>query len=57
MFRVLNFRSNRLRTKRMKFGPHKNFSLYGNHFNPTNSNAGICYYVLEYDHLGENERG
>ena len=41
----------------MKFGPHKNFSLYGNHFNPTNSNAGICYYVLEYDHLGENERG
>jgi len=41
----------------MKFGPHENFSLYGNHFNPANSNAGIYYYVLEYDHLGENKRG
>jgi len=29
MFRALNFRSDRLRTKRTKFGPHENFPLYG----------------------------
>ena len=28
MFRVLNFHSNRARTKRTKFGPHKYFPLY-----------------------------
>ena len=28
MFRALNFHSDRLRTKRTKFGPHKNFPLY-----------------------------
>jgi len=35
---VLNFPSDRLRTKRTKFGPHEYFSLYGSSI----CTSGLC---------------
>ena len=42
MFRVFNFHSCRLRTKRTKFGPDENFPLYGNHEHIVESVDSIC---------------
>jgi len=44
MFCVLNFHSDRMRTKRTKFGPHEYFPLYSN-----SSIVVLLIYAMTFD--------